>query len=405
MGLALWLGLSVVLYLPFFLTFQSQAGGVLPNVFTPTRFRQFLVMFAPLIGAVIFFLLAWKRRSRGFFERRAAWAAGAGLLLFLAAFSVLLAWVALQIPELQPYILNLIAPFQLSQALNLVAQRRLVDSLTALFMAVMVGVVVGLLLGLLFRKKPLPESLQQPACWMALLFTGIGALLVLGPEFVFLRDNFWSRMNTLFKFYFQAWVLWALAGAFAAWYLWRFGNRKLRLGLGLVVGVPVLIGLAYLPSAMWSKTGGFSGSPTLDGMAYFARQYPADWAAIQWLDENAAPGAVIVEGSRGAYWVEGRSSRISMATGLPTLMGWANHELQWRGSYFSLVSHRIEDLRTIYQSRDWENIETLLDAYQVEYVVVSDLERQWYHPLQETKFLQNMRAVLQAGDLTLYQRR
>ena len=255
------------------------------------------------------------------------------------------------------------------------------------------------------RKQPLPALLQEPACWMALILTGIGALLVLGPEFVFLRDNFWSRMNTLFKFYYQAWILWALAGAFATWYLWRFGSRRLRLGLGLAVGLPVLLGLVYLPAALWSKTGGFSGSPTLDGMAYFARQYPGDWAVVQWLDENAAPGAVIVEGSQGAYWVEGRSSRISMATGLPTLIGWANHESQWRGRYFNQVSQRIEDLRLIYQSRDWENIEALLDAYQVEYVLVSDLEREWYRPLQETKFLQNMRAVLQAGDLTLYQRR
>jgi YYY domain-containing protein len=405
LGLALWLALSVVFYLPFFLTFQSQAGGVLPNVFTPTRLRQFLVMFAPLIGAVLLFLFSWKRRSRGFFSNRAAWAAGAGLLLFLAAFSALLAWVALQIKELQPYILNLFAPLPLSRALELVGQRRLVDSLTALLMAAMVGLAAGTLLGLIARKQPLPVSIKEPACWMALILAGVGALLVLGPEFVFLRDNFWSRMNTLFKFYFQAWVLWALAGAFAAWYLWRSGGRWMRLGLGVAVGAPVLLGLVYLPAAMWSKTGGFSGSPTLDGMAYFARQYPADWAAIQWLNENAAPGAVIVEGSRGAYWVEGRSSRISMATGLPTLIGWANHESQWRGSYFSQVSHRLDDLRTIYQSRDWGNIDALLDAYQVEYVVVSDLEREWYHPLQETKFLQNMRVVFQDGDLTLYQRR
>jgi len=94
-----------------------------------------------------------------------------------------------------------------------------------------------------------------------------------------------------------------------------------------------------------------------------------------------------------------------MATGLPTLIGWANHESQWRGSYFTQVSHRLDDLRTIYQSRDWENIQDLLDAYQVEYVVVSELEREWYRPLQETKFVQNMRVVLQAGDLTLYRRR
>ena len=35
----------------------------------------------------------------------------------------------------------------------------------------------------------------------------LAGLLVLAPEFVFIRDNFGNRMNTVFKFYYQGWVL------------------------------------------------------------------------------------------------------------------------------------------------------------------------------------------------------
>ena len=40
----------------------------------------------------------------------------------------------------------------------------------------------------------------------ALLLILTGVLLTLGPEFIYLRDNFGVRLNTTFKFYYQAWA-------------------------------------------------------------------------------------------------------------------------------------------------------------------------------------------------------
>jgi hypothetical protein len=51
--------------------------------------------------------------------------------------------------------------------------------------------------------RPLPCCAPSP-----------GLLLTLSVEFVYLVDNFGVRMNTIFKFYFQAWVLMAIASAF-----------------------------------------------------------------------------------------------------------------------------------------------------------------------------------------------
>ena len=41
----------------------------------------------------------------------------------------------------------------------------------------------------------------------------IGFMLVLVPEFVYIQDVFGDRMNTVFKLYFQAWLLFSLASA------------------------------------------------------------------------------------------------------------------------------------------------------------------------------------------------
>ena len=39
----------------------------------------------------------------------------------------------------------------------------------------------------------------------------LGCGLTLFPEFFYLRDQFATRMNTIFKFYFQAWITWGIA--------------------------------------------------------------------------------------------------------------------------------------------------------------------------------------------------
>jgi YYY domain-containing protein len=404
------LAAALVLYLPFLITFQSQAGGILPNVMIPTRFRQLLVMFAPVLAAVSFFLGWLWVQMRGAFQRTLAWNVAAGLLAILILTAAFLTWAALQLDTARPYIDVLLSPFSIGQAVSLSLQRRLVDSLAAISMAALVGICAGLLAAMLPEKDSEDTArherspLFSPALWMALLMVAVGALLVLGPEFLYLRDNFGTRMNTLFKFYFQAWVLWSLAGAFGAWLVFRLGSRRARVGMVCLVGSLVLLGLLYLPAGLWSKTGGFRSRPTLDGMAYFAQRYPDDWAAIEWLKANAPPEAVILEGSRGAYWLEGPSSRISMATGLPTVLGWANHERQWRGKYYDQVAGREDDLRKIYQLRDWQETSRLLDKYRVEYVVISDQERGWHRPLQEAKFAAGMREVFRAGNLVIYQR-
>jgi uncharacterized membrane protein len=176
------------------------------------------------------------------------------------------------------------------------------------------------------------------------------------------------------------------------------GRAALLLGLAPLI----LASLVYLPGSLISKTGAFGAEPTLDGMAYFTRNYPDDWAAIQWLQANASPQAVILEGSRGAYWVEGPSSRFSMATGMPTVIGWVNHQMQWRGSYFSEVAGREADVRTVYQTRDWEAARPILEAHQVSYVILGGPERSWYGPVDPRKFDQQLVLVFEHGTTRIY---
>jgi YYY domain-containing protein len=399
------LGGSLIFYLPFYTVFQSQAGGILPNLIYPTRFQQIFVMFGPAMLLVGLFLLAWVWQERRVFKFKWMFSVALSLLLGLGLLAVGLSLVGALNPASFDALAQAVDPLPVNEALGLIVQRRLVDGLTALLAALMIGAVVALVVGKI-EEQPRPENPEQSeslGLWMSFLMILVGALLLLGPEFVYLRDNFGSRMNTMFKFYFQVWILWSMAGAFALWYIGR-QTRRVFSGVTVVLAIAaIFLGVYGLFGGLLAKAD-FTSPASLDGMAYFADSSPDDWAAIEWLNQNVKGDTVILEGSRGAYWAEGRSSRISMATGLPTVMGWENHEMQWRGSYFASVAGRGEDIKTIYQSRDWAVTETLLNKYNIQYVIVSPLEANWYRPLMAQKFEQHLSLVFQRGSVKIYKR-
>ena len=203
---------------------------------------------------------------------------------------------------------------------------------------------------------------------------GLAFLLAYSVEFVYLRDLFGTRMNTVFKFYYQAWVMLALAAAFGVSRLagrevsWALKAPALLLTILLVAG-----SLVYPLAAIPSKAGDFRGQPTLDGLAYLRQGSPADVAAIEWIRANVPPDAVVVESSGGSYSSEG-AERISMSTGNPTLLGWDFHERQWRGgAYDRLAAGRPEALDQIYRTTRPEELPKLLEKWDVDYVLIGPL--------------------------------
>ena len=414
---------SVLLYLPFYLSFQSQAGGILPNLIYPTRTNQFLVHMGPLLIPVALFLVWLAYKSKIKLVR--VLIVGFSLISFLALITLLFGIAAYF--TMDPGIINAqLGSLSISDAISLALQKRLVSIFTPLLLATLFGFAFILLAretrqanqkrnnstridwlldyeNLSDTTNPLDKRSSAPKLFILILVI-TSSLLLIGPDFLYLRDNFGTRMNTVFKFYFQAWIQCGIIATFGIWYLSNRAGLFIRNSLKAYTLVIILLGLLYtIPSAAIIM-GSYSGEQSLDGMRYFSLYYPDDWKAIQWLNDNAKSNDVILEGTRGAYWVEGISSRISMATGLQTIMGWANHESQWRGSYFSSVVGRLDDIRLVYQSQNWEETDRILELYDVKYVVISPLEEQWYGPISVNKFERNMQIVFESGNTIIYQK-
>ena len=204
--------------------------------------------------------------------------------------------------------------------------------------------------------------------------------LLYGVELIFISDFFGNRMNTIFKVYYQVWIFLAVAGAYALNYWavrnpsWTPSVQTLSKSMAGVTAVLIVGALYYPAAAAYTKSDGFSGEPTLDGLRFIEKTTPAEREAIKRVNEDTATDATILEAVGGSYSEFGR---ISSATGRPTVLGWEGHEHQWRGDTKSFDG-RADDVRAIYETSDIEEAERLLARYGVEYVYVGARERTEY---------------------------
>ena len=113
--------------------------------------------------------------------------------------------------------------------------------------------------------------------------------------------------------------------------------------------------------------------PSLDGFAYMHSWYPGDADAITWMNEHIGGDPVIIEGSADPYHWFGR---VAINTGLPSVLGWANHESQQR--YADEVFQRSPDVTTLYTSNDPVQVMTVVNKYHVHYIYVGQLECLYY---------------------------
>jgi YYY domain-containing protein len=213
---------------------------------------------------------------------------------------------------------------------------------------------------------------------MLWLLVAAGVACLLGPELLYVRDEFDDgplyRMNTVFKLGYQAWLLLGLAaiGAHARRDEW-LARRRLRWTLTPLAALVAAAAFVYPVAGTYARKEAFTRSPTLDGLGWLRDRSPGDVGAIEWLNDQAASGEVVLESVGEDYSAFGHA-RIATFTGLPTVLGWAGHELQWGHD----VGTRRADVERMYESPTTAGASELLRRYRVRYVVVGPLERTEY---------------------------
>lgn len=257
-------------------------------------------------------------------------------------------------------------------------------------------------------------DLDARARFVALLIAA-GLAMTMMVEVVVYKGDI-GRMNTVFKFYLQVWVFFAIAAAVVSGQWSRRGgqteqieNRKSKILnslWGMIFALLIFIGLMYPITATRAKVNdrytrgapaGLNGMEFMRAAIYSDKNYDqvleADRQAIEWLRAHVVGSPVILEGNAPLYhW----ASRVSIYTGLPTVIGWDWHQKQQRSIVDgAIIDRRIDAVRQMYNTRSSVELLALLARFRVQYVYVGDLERAFYDAVGLAKF----EAMARAGQL------
>ena len=372
---------ALALFVPFYLDFEAATSGILPLRDVNTRpFLLFLVM-GPLIFLAVSFLI---RQVTGL-SRPDDDDNSAAVLVVLVAAGPFVLWTGLA------FIATWIDD-GIVTALSEVGNRSILV-VPGLFLVALAG----------FSAMQRVRLSLEPA---------------VGAELFYVVDQFgggFRRMNTVFKTYYQAWLLLGIVSAYGLYYLWSIRNpdsmpsilgnlmggvRVVWAGLALLL---VAFSFYYPVGAVLDRTGILReehtiSDNTLDGLAFLQQNAPGEYAAIQWLRDDA-PWGRMVEAVGDDYSDFGR---ISSSTGLPTVLGWKGHELQWRSSISSFQG-REEDVRTIFSSDDSAEVLQLLDLYDVRYVYLGSRERRTYGGENLSDFDGFLRTAFEQDGVIIYE--
>ncbi|MBI4297063.1 MAG: hypothetical protein HY676_00845 [Chloroflexi bacterium] len=375
---------SLVLYLPYYLTARGLfAKGILPAVTQESSpFQLFLIW-----GLFLFIALSFLGIQSGALRRAGALKVRGFLTSTYPFWALLGLWLA----AATAYILvrgeggGWDLMIKMGQVLPWLAILSL-----ALFL-------------IRARLRRAREGWGDDSSFMALLLLFLGFLIIAGVELFFVLDVFGNRMNTVFKLHYQAWTLLALASGFGLYYIshaWAGLGRSLGRGLWWAgLGLFLVASLAYTFAAPWTKTGAFAGPPTLNGLSQLEREEPEKYRAIQWLNENVS-GAPVILTAPSNEW-DYSAIMVSASTGLPTVLGWPDHELQWRGSRKLFLGRR-EDMDLIYATQDVALARQLLKKYSVRYIYVGPEERRRYGAESLAKFDAFLEVAYPSDGVTIY---
>jgi YYY domain-containing protein len=288
---------------------------------------------------------------------------------------------------------------------------------------------LGLAIAPFARADAVPDDAAHARAF-PLILIAFGAGLIALCEVVFLRDVFLGygpRMNTIFKAYFQVWLLFALAsapalawllthlpqrlprGIFPAWQpvaaIWRGAWALVILGL---IAVTLIFPLGA--SHVLYPLGQPNVPQSLNGLTDNTALDFGDIEAIQWMNAHIAGDPVIAEGidpqnAEYSYTI----GRVSVFTGLPTIIGWPEHEYQWRVNWLNDPAHaadynaRLGDLHTIYTSTNPQTVLNLLHHYHVQYLYVGAVEEQVYGASSDlSRFRGYMPVVYDTDGVVIY---
>lgn len=234
--------------------------------------------------------------------------------------------------------------------------------------------------------------------------------LVIIPELIYVKDIYtgdYRRANTMFKLTYQAFIMFGMVMGYVITKALFFAKTKARTIWSIAALALIILSMGYFFNSTKAWFGDYTNlenRKTLDASAFIETENPEDAAAINWLNENVQGSPVVLEVNGDSY---SYCERVSVLTGLPTVLGWKTHEWLWQSGetaeYPEICSTREQAIKEIYTSSDAERVQELIDEYNIEYIYVGGQEKNKYELPVNHSILMSMGEVVypQGMDLSL----
>lgn len=214
---------------------------------------------------------------------------------------------------------------------------------------------------------------------VALALFAAGFMLTIIPEFIYLLDVYNSRMNIVFKLYYQAWTMLAVGAAIGVAVVWD-ALRKIpaaRIVLAASVAVMAIGGVSATAAGLhqWVNWRGLPDEWIgMDGLHFLetGAGWEGEHAAIAWLLDNTSQDDVMLSAGGCEFTLDVGTT--AAGSGVPSIIGWQGHENQWhlgQEGFREEIVQRVADINTL-----WETLDpALLDRYGITLIYMGPIEQ------------------------------
>ena len=407
--------LSILIYSPYYINMDSQASGVLPVGEYGTRLIHLVIIFGTFLCCISPLILKELVGVVGVYGKYRV-CVNCGTNNNILAYKCSVCMSETDVFKMWLFLLGasvlVLTPFLLWAMWHIISRSigfgplsgnlvlgRFINLLPVIFIQIIV--ILGM-----FRHS-VDYSGHSKSLLFVLSILVCAGFLVIGSDLFRIEDLFQNRMNTVFKSYYQIWILLSVAACFALTtgvsasslsknVLPIFAKRIWILAVVLLIS-----GSLYYPVVATSTKVNFDrGTTSLDGLTYVKQQSPSIYEAIIWLDKNLRYGDTLLEAAGQDYIPE--TSRYSGSTGFSTVLGWPGHQHQWRGST-KLYDGRSADIAEIYTTNNKETVRELTEKYDIDYIIVGPREIYSYGTINSDTISELGNLVFENDGVSIYE--
>ena len=229
-----------------------------------------------------------------------------------------------------------------------------------------------------------------------LLFTAF--ILLYLSELFYVKDIFGNRMNTIFKFHYQVWIVFSITSGISLKFLLEYNLRNItRIILSISFLILATSNIYFVTASYLTKIKESSNlNPNLSSINQLEND-TNKYELIKYLRLNSNHNDVIIETKGKSYT---NDSQISSESRIPTILGWVGHQLQWRSNH-SDIYNREEDIDTFYISNDSQEIINIINKYSITMIILGPNEIEKYNINSLNKFLNISEIIYKNNDYTL----